>query len=259
MSVSTIVRSLVDRAVQNSPVLLTSLGVAGVVSTTVLAAKAGSKASRLLKAVEDEAYERLQDAAEELTARDKVALTWPYFVPTAVMGAVTIACVVGAHRVTSNRYAALVGAYTMTEKALQKYEEKVLEVLGEKKVEKVRDAVAQDAVANNPPSKSSVIITGKGDVLCYDSLTGRYFESNVEALRKAQNDMNARVINNMYASQNEFYALIDLPPAQIGEELGWRDNHLMELSFSSTLAEDSRPCLVIDYYPKPVLGYYKEH
>ena len=113
-------------------------------------------------------------------------------------------------------------------------------------------------LAKNPLNKE-VIIAGNGAVLCYDSLTGRYFNSSVETLRKAQNDINAEAIMNQYASQNDFYRMVDLPLLALGEEAGWRPDNLLELDFSTQLTEDGRPCLVVGYSTAPIRGYWKRY
>ena len=61
----------------------------------------------------------------------------------------------------------------------------------------------------------------------------------------------------MYASHNDFYRLIGLPGTTYGEEVGWRTDNMMDLEYSSHLAEDGRPCLCIEYHVAPVRNYYK--
>lgn len=49
---------------------------------------------------------------------------------------------------------------------------------------------------------------------------------------------------------------IALPETKLGDELGWHvDNGLVDLRFSSQLAEDGTPCLVIDYQIAPKYDY----
>lgn len=86
------------------------------------------------------------------------------------------------------------------------YQEKVVETIGEKKEQQIRDEVAKEQVAKNPVSKNEVIITGGGETLCYDSLSGRYFKSDIEKLRKAVNELNHTMVNDMCASLNDYGA-----------------------------------------------------
>lgn len=234
----------------NSPTILTAMSVAGVVTTSVMAVKATPEAVR-------DIWDAESETTDILSPKDKVKLCWKHYVPALTMGALTIACIISANKVSTKRNAALMSLYTFTEKSLKEYQEKVVETFGESKEQKVRDDIAQDRMSNDPVSSKQVIITGGGDVLCYDTLSGRYFENNIEAIRKAQNDLNKLLLDDGYASQNEFYHLIGLPPTKLGEELGWTSENLLELEFSSVLADDGRPCLSINYRVEPKTNYYK--
>ena len=56
----------------------------------------------------------------------------------------------------------------------------------------------------------------------------------------------------LYISLNEFYEELGLSHTMIGDQLGWNiDKGLIELDFSSQIAEDGTPCLVIDYSIAP--------
>lgn len=67
-----------------------------------------------------------------------------------------------------------------------------------------------------------------------------------------------RMLDEGYISLNDFYYEIALPETKLGDELGWHiDNGLVDLRFSSQLAEDGTPCLVIDYQIAPKYDYTK--
>lgn len=103
-----------------------------------------------------------------------------------------------------------------------------------------------------------MFITEKGNTLCYDVVSGRYFRSDIDKIKKAENELNHRMISEMYISLNEFYYEVGLPRTSIGDELGWNiDGGLIGLEFSSQLAEDGTPCLVIDYGIAPRYEYEK--
>lgn len=250
MNLDQMFRGLKRAVVDNSPLILTYISVAGVVSTAVLAVKATPKA--LQDIINAQTF-----AENDLTPKETVEVAWKHYIPAAATGAVTIACIIGAHNVHARRNAALITVYSLTETALKEYQAKVKEQIGENKERKVRDEIAKDYIANTPMVNSEVLITGTGEQLCYDSFTGRYFKSDIETIRRAQNDINARVLNEMYASHNDFYRLIGLPGTTYGEEVGWRTDNLMDLEYSSHLAEDGRPCLCIEYHVAPVRNYYK--
>lgn len=231
----------------NSPTILTALGVAGLVGTVVAAVKATPAAVRDIMDAESE-------RTEPLTSREKVTLTWKHYIPAAAIGSITGLCIISSNSINSRRNATLISLYTLTDKTLGEYREKVVSILGEQKEQKVRDALAQDQVNSSP--NQEIVIFGSGNVLCFDTLTGRHFESNVEKIRKAENDVNRQCINDMYASQNDFYRLIGLPAIAIGEEVGWTTDNPIDVTFSSVLSEN-KPVLAINYVRQPKIGYHK--
>ena len=84
---------------------------------------------------------------------------------------------------------ALTTAYAISESALKNYQEKVVETIGKNKEQSVRDAMAKDAISKKQIQNSEVIITKKGDTLCFDVLSGRYFKSDIERIKRAENDI----------------------------------------------------------------------
>jgi hypothetical protein len=92
--------------------------------------------------------------------------------------------------------------------------------------------------------------------LCYDAVSGRYFKSDIDKLKKAENILNRRLVEEMSISLNDFYYEIDLPEIDIGDDLGWNiDKGYIELMFSAQLAEDGTPCLVVGFQVTPKWGY----
>jgi hypothetical protein len=148
-------------------------------------------------------------------------------------------------------------AYTLVNKAFGVYKDEVLTQIGVNKEQKVTDAVAAKNIDETPVVDNQVIITGGGDQLCFDTLTGRYFHSDVEAIRRAENDLKQQILLNMFAEQNELYELLGLEPVKIGEALGWNVEHMPDLLFTSHLAGDGRPCLAIGYRLLPKVDYLK--
>ena len=139
-------------------------------------------------------------------------------------------------------------AYTISESTLRDYQKKVVETIGEKKEQTVRDAVAKERLEKNPVENKEVIVTAKGDTLCFDAVSGRYFKSDIDKLKKAENELNRQMRDEMYISLNDFYYEVGLEPIKLGDDLGWNiDNGYIDLRFSSQLATDGTPCLVIDY------------
>lgn len=251
---------LCTAARKHSPEILTGIGIAGMLSTTVLAVRATPKALMLIEEKKREKkFSVIKDGGDpDLTKLEIVKTAWKPYIPAAVTGAASVACLVGASSVNARRNAALAAAYALSESTLADYKEKVVETIGEKKAQEVKDAIAKDKVENDPVSRKEVVITDKGETLFYESLSGRYFKSDYESIRSAVNTLNEQLLLDEYITLNEFYEAIGLDDIQpLGDQLKWRvnpdssDKGLIQLDFSSQLTDDMTPCAVIGFSNPP--------
>lgn len=232
---------------RRTPEILLGTGIAGMVTTVVLAVRATPKAIVLI----DDAKE--SSGKDELTPAETVKAAWKCYIPAAMTGAGSILCLICAHSTNARRNAALAAAYSLSETALKEYQAKVVETIGEKKEQSIRDAIDKDHLAANPVSTHEVYITSHGDTLCYDHWSGRYFKSDIEKIRKAANEVSRRMLDEMYVSLNDFYSELGLAETPIGDELGWNVNRdgLVEVKFGAQLAEGEIPCIVLNYVNAP--------
>lgn len=239
-------------AKKHSPEILTGVGIAGMLTTVVLAVQATPKALRLID-------EKKADIPEEekLPRIEVVKAAWKVYVPAVLTGILSTICLIGANSVNQRRNAAIAAAYSLSESALKEYREKVIETIGERKEQTIRDDIAKDRITENPVRE--VIVSDRGSTLCYDSLSGRYFKSDIEKLRRIVNDLNRRMRDEMFISLNDFYCAVDNPdlgPTKLGDMLGWNiDKGYIDLNFSSQLTTDGIPCLVLDYTVVPEYEY----
>lgn len=234
----------------NSPAILTAVAVVGVVTTAILAAKASPKAHMDILNQESE-------QTDPLIFTDKVLLTYKYFIPAVAVGTATIACVIGANTISTKRSAALASAFGLTELAFKEYRETVVEHIGDKKEERIHDDVVKKAVDRTAPFTDQIILAGSGKSLFMDYFSGRYFESDMESVRRAVNDVNAQIHDDMYASLNDFYQRVGLDSSRVGEEMGWTHDAMLEVRYSATLTPNNQPCVVVDYVKQPVRDYFR--
>ena len=227
----------------NAPTILTAVGVTGAVTTAILAGQASFKASRILG-----------EEPPHLETKEKIEKTWKLYVPAVGTGIITVTSIVAANHISVRRAAALASAYSISEKAFREYKDKVLEKFGEKKEQAVRDDIAKDRVASNPPS--SIFVVSDGKILCLDMHSGRYFSSDMEAIRKAENDTNFQIIREDSASLTDFWDRIGLTKTSESDEIGWNTDTGIEVLYSSILTEDGKPCLTIEFRTTPIRGYY---
>lgn len=253
MDLSSLYRKVASNVSQNSPAILTGFAVAGLVGTVVMAVKATPTAHELIYT------ERLNQMPEgsglqdppKLSVLDTVKVAYKPYIPAIALGTATVACIIGANHVNSRRTAVLASAYSLTDATLKEYQAKVKEVVGEKKVTEIKDSIAQDRLDANPVSDKPVIMTGLGETLMYEALSGRYFKSDIETVRRIQNDINQQLLGEMWVSVNELYDALGLEHTRLGDEMGWEPDNMLEFDFRSKLATDGTPCLVIDYVVDP--------
>ena len=232
------------------PEILIGAGISGMISSTVMAVKSTPKAMALIKEKKKELDK------DELKFIEMFKAAYKCYIPSAVITTVSVGCIIAASNINHKRNAALATAYSLSESALKLYQEKVIETVGEKKEQQIRDEVAKEQIARNPVSKNEVIVTSSGNTLCYDVLSGRYFKSDIEKLRKVVNDLNHTMINSMCVSLNDYYYLIGLASIPTGDKLGWNANNaLVELEFSTQMADEGVPCLVVDFRTRPKYEY----
>lgn len=251
-NISTIMKGAQVWISKHSPEILTGLGIAGMITTAVLAVKATPKAMKLIEKKKEELELKPE---EKLTVTETVKAAWKPYIPAVVTGTAATACLIGASSVNLRRNAALAAAYHLSETALSEYKEQVIETVGKNKEKTIRNKVDKKRIENNPLAENEVILTGDGDTLCYDHHSGRYFETSIDKLKKIENELNAKLLREDYISLNDFYDELGLSFTSLGENLGWRiDDGLIEFSFSAQLAM-GKPCLVLNYNIAPRYDY----
>lgn len=255
---------------KRSPEILTGIGIAGMITTVVLAVKATPKAMELINDAEEKGRLKLEKedkydnkhinalAKEVRKPLNVIKVAWKPYIPAAVTGITSIACLIGANSVHAKRNAALMTAYQLSTTALADYREKVVETIGEKKEAAVRDKVAKKQIEENPKNDAQIIMTGKGNTLCYDSHSDRYFRSDIDKIRNAVLTLNEKMINGneMYVSLNDFYDELGLKHTESGDRIGWRiDKGRLDVRYSAQITDDNEACIVIDHLTPPEYGF----
>lgn len=242
----------------NVTTILTTGGVVGTVTTALLTGKAAVAAS---KAIDKKEIERRvdQDGHGGLDRREKFLIAAPHYIPPVIVGGATIGAIIAANRVSAKEAAALAAAYGVANGQLEEYKAKVAEKLTGPKNQAIKDEIAQDRVNANPPSKE-VIVIASGEVLCHDTISGRYFHSTVEQIRKAEHYINAELANCQYASLSQFYDEIGLPTTALSETVGWNalnQDIPFQIELSTTTTPDQKPCIVLNYSFLPIPEFHR--
>lgn len=190
-SLASIAKSVRTAMKKHSPEILTGIGIAGMITTTVMAVKATPKALILLEEKKDELD------TDRLEPKDIIKAAWPCYIPAAVVGSISVFCLIGASSTNLRRNAALATAYTLSESTLKEYQEKVVETIGEKKEQSIRDSVSKDKMVKNPV-REVILTESGGNTICYDVLSGRYFKSDRDKITRVMNELNRQMRDEMY-------------------------------------------------------------
>lgn len=252
--------------VKHSPQIL--IGV-GIVSFGMAVIHAVKSTPRALEDIEEAKEEKLNDILESdedveiceedvvLTPVEVVKATWKTYLPTAIFFGAGIVSVCVANRIYISRITSLALSSQLAQEALREYRDKVTEVVGEKKEKDIRHKVNSDKYEGKVIKKEDIIRTGTGSTLCMDPLTGRPFESDIEVIRKAVNNINYVMINEGYASLNFFFQQIGLEGTELGAVLGWNLDRQgqLRINFDAIIVNEQDPCVVLDYSVLPEYHY----
>lgn len=211
----------VAAAKENSPMILTGLAVGGVILTAVLAARAVPKATQIIKEEEElrkrEAEARAKKEEEVLnndydetfnciyqpiTRKDIVKLTWKHFVPAALCGGLTIACIVGAQHINYIRQAAMAASYEILRNSYDDYRYHVRESLDKKKYDEIEQKIREDKVQRvleeRPLAQKDYdcLDAEAGAAVFVEPTTGHRFVSTYEKVYRAIDDVNEMLDSN---------------------------------------------------------------
>lgn len=245
--------------IDNSPTILSGIAITGTLTVAYLTGKATFKAVDIIEREEAMLLGgELTEKMVPLPNKQRAKLVWKCYIPPAVAVVGTISCVVLANHINARRMAALAAAYKLSEKHFGDYKDKVKEIIGDKKEGEIRTAVAQDAVNNNPPGENIINAYG-GETLCLDKWTGRYFRSDMQTIRAAENDINKGMYRGRdVATLGDFYDAIGLAAPRCAEAVGWNADAALDLTFDTVMTPGGQPCLVMDFAmtPFPIHGFF---
>lgn len=240
------IKSVRTSIVKHSPEILIGIGIAGWAAGTVLAVRATPKAVRCIE-------EARCEKEDDLTPLEIVKASWKCYIPAAVTCVAATGCLIGSCSVSTRRHAALATAYKLSETALDEYREQVVETIGEKKEKNIQDKVNEKQIEKTPVDQQHIIHTGKGNTLFLDPLSKRYFYSDLEFIRRAENNLNKEILHSIYGTMNvnEFYDEICLERTDIGDMLGWNTDRMMDLNITPGATPWGEPCFVVGHYNRP--------
>lgn len=243
---------------KQSPLILSIIGAAGVVATTVMAVNATPKALATLK------YEYKQEPERDapMSNLDVVRATWKCYIPAIAVGTATIACIFGANALNKQQQATLMGAYMFLDRSYKEYKHKVAE-LYEDGDRKVREEIAKDKYTPSNRLPGEELPYDSETLLFYEEHYGRFFERKMIEVLDAEYQLNRKFVTEGEANLNDFFELLGLPTTKEGEELGWSleagaafySYSWIDFEHELTKMEDGMECYIINTPVAPTLGY----
>jgi hypothetical protein len=217
---------------RNGPAILTGCGIAGVIGTSILSARAALKAQEPVKELRlkmDQASEadvkKLEFRVE--IGRDALKIARIY-APAIAAGSVSIFCLISGHGLMRQRQVALMAAYTAIQQAYDAYRERVRTEIGEEK----ELALYRDVkVLPNPLGEELPCEIDYDDRL--PSPYARFFaegnpnwkktpEYNLMFVHQIQMWANDRLRAYGFLFLNEVYENLGIPRSQLGQYVGWK-------------------------------------
>lgn len=251
-----IARKIPRKISSNSSVILTVMSIVGIGLTCYTAYKAGQKVNDKL----EEIYESCEEG-EEPTAKEIAKVVAPLFVPVIFAALGTGTCVVANYFIEANRLAASGAACALYKDSYDRYHKYASEVIGEEKDHEIREKVAneqaEERMRNHVFRDNEITIDDLEGELFYEPLSSRYLITSKQKVADSVNRMNEEMIGGreIYKSLNEWYAYLGLRSTDIGHELGWNTDAMMEVSFNEHYMDTGRKVVIISYLIPPTYGY----
>ena len=246
-------RSLIKAGFQvkkHSPEILVVVGVAGVVTSTVMACKATTKAGDILEehknqmnAIDQVVKMDRDDYTEEDHKKDTTIVytqTAIKFVklysPSIMIGVLSLGCIIYSHNILTKRNAALAAAYATVDRGFKEYRGRVVERFGKELDHELRynikaqefEKTEVDKKGNEKVVKETVNVA---DPNLYSDYA-RFFddgcngwskdpEQNLTFLKCQQAYANEKLKAKGYLFLNDVYKMLGIPATKAGQIVGW--------------------------------------
>lgn len=255
---------------KNQPALMLGVGIAGMVTTTILAVRGHIKAreeigrkytsnaacttSDMTVAQKNALYEEHgyvdKKGRPHIKKRYWIKTTWKCYIPAIITGTLSTACLIGSYSVNHRRNAALASSLAISEAAMTEYQKRVVDTIGEEAERGIRDKFEASQVEKNVGTLHGEDHPGYMDgdygVNCYESSTQQHFWASKEDIRKAVNNLNQERLTGFCGevTLNDFYNELGLATTSTGDVLGWKTENPVEVDISTTEVKGI-PCLYI--------------
>lgn len=241
----------------NAPSILSGIAVLGVISTAVTAARATPKA---LEVIDLENELKIEREGVPLTYMEKIRWAAPIYIPSILMGAGTITCILSANYLNQQRQAMLTSAYAYINSRYNEYRNKVGEMYGEDFAKQVDLEIAKDHY------KEYQGIDVQEEKLFYDKYSQRYFNISFHDLQVAIYNINRMYAIDGEVTLNDVYHELCLDETSYGDVVGWSgimdwecDGYAwMDISWEPMEMPDDLECYILEF-PKDPSEEFREY
>ena len=237
---------------KHSPEILMGVGVAGVITTTVMACRATMKLDDILVEAA-ETREKIKEVAENPAYEDKyteedakkdlvinytqtAAKVAKLYAPAVAVGVVSVGCLLGSHDILRKRNAALSAAYLTVDKSFKEYKQRVIDRVGEEVEKEIRYGIKAEeiieTVTDEEGNETTVSETVKTMNPTLYSDYARFFdeaspcwqndpEYNLMFLRAQQQYANDLLRAKGRLFLNDVYDMLGIEKTKAGQIVGW--------------------------------------
>jgi hypothetical protein len=244
---------------KHSPEILMTVGVVGIVTSTVMTCKATLKVDGVLDNYDEKKGKiekvRLAEAEKEKIGIEEIKYTdkdyrkdlvviktqtaakfVKLYGPSVTLGVASIGCILGAHNIMRKRNLAVIAAYKAVEQSFSDYRKRVVDEFGEEKDRLFKNGIKQEKVTVVETDENGKSKKTQKTVETIDpngiSEYARFFDEscsqwdknsdyNLAFLKCQQNTANDLLHSRGHIFLNEVYDMLGIPRSKAGAVVGW--------------------------------------
>ena len=224
--------------------LLSFAAVVGVGLTMVTAIKDTTKACKLID--------------ESMSTKEKIKKTWKCYIPSGMVAASTMLCIIYSDYTSMNQKITLLNALMAAQNNYKNLREGVDALDSE-----TRESILKKTVRQNVPK--DIYIERTGEKIFYEEYTCKFFTSTIDSVLKAEYLFNKQLSIVGQATLNDFYGFLGISKTEAGEYLGWSvyDGYYGAsttspwVDFEHSKMEDDDGCeyYYLNYSNQPIVNY----
>lgn len=158
----------------------------------------------------------VMNKAEPMSKKEIMQECWKFYIPAAVLGGGTIACILGSNALNKKQIASLTAAYMALGKSYQQYRRQVAERIGSE----AEADILEKSKVEEPAEEDKKL-------LCYEPFSNRYFHATEAELYDAFYQMNRDFSLNGEVSINNLYSYLGLDYLPEKDDMGWCSDYMI--------------------------------